>query len=153
MTDASRTVYDLTEFDRARLYIKEEIPAAAGFAFTNLRPFSATRDPDGIRSFSRMLADIVHTPQPPKSLTLTTGQLVVVASHGQESIGLSIIDPADSIAFDTLTWINPQWRHRGLATAMKIRAIHDAQQARISALWAPSDSGARSFYEALGLRT
>ena len=152
MIETSRTLYDLTDFDRTRLYVDEEIPAAAGFVFYNLRAFSSTRDPEGTRSFSQMLSDVVQNRQSPELLALSTEHLIVVASRGQESIGLSIIEPAGSIAFDTLTWITPRWRRRGLATAMKIQAIHDARKTGISALWGLSDADGRSFYEALGLR-
>jgi GNAT superfamily N-acetyltransferase len=153
--ELARKKYDLGGFDRASLKVNEEIAARAGFVFRDLQAFvdasgPAASGPAVRLSFSRMLRSIVTATGVP--LALSGGQFVVVAQLDNEPVGLSIIDPAGVIAFDALTWTDPRWRHRGLATAMKIRAIDDVQQAGAEALWAPGRPAAAAFYKALGLR-
>lgn len=152
MTGTEQTPYGLDRFDRARLALGGMILNAAGFHFSDLRSFTATRSPNGSRSFSQMLAEIDDAPERCTALCLAGNRFVVVASHGQESVGLSVIDPVDGAARDVVTWIRPRWRHRGLAAAMKLQAIDQVRGAGITLLWGPADSGSRAFYEKLGLR-
>jgi GNAT superfamily N-acetyltransferase len=152
VTSAEQTPYRLGGFDRARLGLGGMILDAASFHFSDLRSFTSARSPNGTRSFSQMLAEIGDAPEPWTALRLAGTRFVVVASQGQESIGLSVIDPVDGAARDVLTWIRPQWRHQGLAAAMKLQAIDHVHGAGIDTLWGPSDSAARAFYEKLGLR-
>ncbi|MGH3374967.1 MAG: GNAT family N-acetyltransferase [Actinoallomurus sp.] len=89
---------------------------------------------------------------PPPPLVIPRRPHILVALVDDQSAALSIIEPDGDIGFDALTWVDPAWRHLGIATLLKRQAFQNARQGGIAGLWASDDAGSAPFYESVGIR-
>jgi GNAT superfamily N-acetyltransferase len=149
----SAMLYDLTVFDRVSSRASDgKGLLLAGVELVSLREIAAGPAADvRSRSFARMVFRVAAAFDPPLPLTVTDCQHVLIAQAGQDSVGLSIIGPEGRFGFDMLTWVEAPWRHQGIGTAMKYRAVQNARRAGITALWAPGDARSVAFYKTLGV--
>ena len=134
----SAMLYDLTISDRLPSPAGDGRGLPAGVEFVSLREIAAGAAAAArSRSLARMLFRVAAAFDPPLPLTVSDRQHVLIALAGRDCIGLSIIEPEGSFGFDMLTWVEVLWRHQGIGTAMKYRAVQNSHRAGITALWAP----------------
>jgi GNAT superfamily N-acetyltransferase len=145
-------LYDLTISDRLPSPAADRRGLPAGVEFVSLRKVAGGPAADvRSRSFARMAFRAAAAFDPPLPLTVSDRQHVLIAQAGQDCVGLSIIEPEGRFGFDMLTWVEMPWRHQGIGTAMKHRAVQNARRAGITALWAPGDARSAAFYKSLGV--
>jgi GNAT superfamily N-acetyltransferase len=145
-------LYDLAVSGRVSSRASDGESLPAGVEFVSLRGIAAGPAADArSRSFARMVFRAAAAFDPPLPLTVSDRQHVLIALAGQDSVGLSVIEPEGRFGFDMLTWVEAPWRHQGIGTAMKYRAVQGARRAGITALWAPGDTRSVDFYKALGV--
>ena len=148
----SAMLYDLTISGRLPYLPVGRRGLPADVEFVSLRevaagPVAAVRS----RSLARMLFRVPAAFSPSLPFTLSGRQHVLIAQAGPDCVGLSIIEPDGRFGFDMLTWVETPWRHQGIGTAMKHRAVQNARWSGITALWAPGDTRSVAFYASLGV--
>jgi GNAT superfamily N-acetyltransferase len=148
----SAMLYDLTVFDRVSSRASDWENLPGGVEFVSLREIAAG-PAAGLRSksFARMVFRVAAAFDPPLPVTVSDRQHVLIALAGQDSVGLSVIEPEGRFGFDMLTWVEAPWRHQGIGAAMKYRAVRNARWAGITALWAAGDTRSAAFYRSFGV--
>ncbi|MER6170271.1 hypothetical protein [Streptosporangium sp. NPDC001681] len=107
MTSRQDKEYDLTDFDADNYWIETHRATAATYYFPSLAEKSARSAQLGTAVGDLLQSAMICGGIDVMPFTIRDKSLVVVACRGYETVGISIIDPTDSTAFDTLTWTHP----------------------------------------------
>ncbi|MEV7283248.1 hypothetical protein AB0O01_01550 [Streptomyces sp. NPDC093252] len=150
MADRHSRTYDLTGFTAENYRPTTRLATAAAYSFPHLgekqtRPARPGKGTGELLQSAMMFGGIDVMP-----FTIRDRTLAVVACRGNETVGISIIDPTGDTARDAVTWTEPT-QEPWVAHALKIVLLRNARAAGIDRVTVQGGTPTEAIYEALGL--
>lgn len=151
MADRPTKKYDLTDFDADNYWMETQRAIAATYTFPNLAQKSARPAQLGETVGDLLQSAMYFGGIDTMPFTIRDESLVVVACRGNDTVGITVIDPTGDVARDVVTWMEPT-QEMWVAYVLKIELLRNARAAGIDRVIVQSGTTAQSIYEALGLR-
>ncbi|MEU9565383.1 hypothetical protein AB0D16_25710 [Streptomyces sp. NPDC048161] len=142
--------YDLTDFNADNYWTERQRATAATYSFPNLSEKGPRATQLGSAVGDLLQSAMLFGGIDVMPFTIRGESLVVVACQGNETVGISVIDPTGDTARVVVTWMEPT-QETWVAHALKIELLRNARAAGIDHVIVQGGTATAAIYEALGL--